>query len=195
MMFDRRTIRDLLNSGSELTSDESRRLRNLWKETPASLRVEIMGATLDEATIFLLQEGALEKEELRLLKLLSLSISLPEAMALQLTNYLSYISHLVRSKGINARSLLNVMTECIKNTEDQLHEEIEKQIEVYRNLEDDNSESERLWGDTGQVELEEEGDYKYEEVTIEASKTVNQQGQTVGQQERRVISFSWKANH
>lgn len=45
-------------------------------------------------------------------------------MTLSLTNYLSYISHLIRSYSVNARGLLNTMGELIKNLEDQLHKEI-----------------------------------------------------------------------
>lgn len=55
-------------------------------------------------------------------------------MELQITNYLSYIAYLIRKYGINARNLLNMITEFIKNTEDQLHKEIEEQVKVYRSL-------------------------------------------------------------
>lgn len=58
-------------------------------------------------------------------------------MDLQLPNYYSYISHLIRSNGLNARSLLNEMTDFINRIEGELHKLFEEQVKVYRNMEDD----------------------------------------------------------
>lgn len=42
-------------------------------------------------------------------------------MTLQLPNYFSYISHLIRTNGLNARSLLNEMTDFTNRIEVELH--------------------------------------------------------------------------
>lgn len=157
-------------------------MRNLWRQTPSSQKIEIIGTVVDQAVIHLVQEEALDKEELRLSKILSLSITLAEAMELQLTNYLSYISHLVRSHGLNARSLLNAITEFIKNIEEQLHKDIEKQVEVYRSMQDD--EEQESWNDTDK--RDEQANYKFDETTrverVEGTAISNPHKQVVEQE-------------
>lgn len=93
----------------------------MWKETVARERAAIAGEAIDQITTYIVQEKRLDKEELRLTKLLSLSITLEEAMNLQLSNYFSYISHLIRANSLNARSLLNEMTDFINRIEGELH--------------------------------------------------------------------------
>lgn len=134
MLYDKRGLKEMLNSGQEFSSDEMRRFKALWKETVARERTAIVGEAIDQITTFIVQEKRLDKEELRLTKLLSLSITLEEAMDLQLPNYLSYISHLIRSNGLNARSLLNEMTDFITRVEGELHKLFEEQVKVYRTL-------------------------------------------------------------
>lgn len=53
-----------------------RRFKTLWKETVARERMAIVGAAIDQITTFLVQEKKLDKEEIKLSKLLSLSITL-----------------------------------------------------------------------------------------------------------------------
>lgn len=98
-----------------------RRFKSMWKETAAMERTSILGETIDQITTFIVQEKRLDKEELRLTKLLFLNITLEEAMNLQLPNYFSYISHLIRINSLNARSLLNEMTDFTNRIEGELH--------------------------------------------------------------------------
>jgi hypothetical protein len=97
--------------------------------------MSILGTAIDEITLFLMQESKLEHHEIRLSKLLSVNVTLKEALDLELTNYFSFISSLMRTNGINVRSLLNEMTDFNNRIESQLHKMIEEQVEAYHKLE------------------------------------------------------------
>lgn len=48
----------------------------MWKEVEARKRIAIIGEAIDQITTYIVQENKLDKEEVRLTKLLSLSITL-----------------------------------------------------------------------------------------------------------------------
>jgi hypothetical protein len=75
--------------------------------------------------------------ENKLSKLLSLRVSLEEAMALQLTNHYSYIMELIREHSVStARNFLNQMTDQINRVEDMVHRLIEEEVKRYRELDE-----------------------------------------------------------
>lgn len=64
-------------------------------------------------------------------------------MVLKVTNTFSYIMHLIRKNtSSTARKYLNQLTEEINRYEDMLHKKIEKEVEIFRKLEENERGSE-----------------------------------------------------
>jgi hypothetical protein len=85
------SIRELLHSSSENDYGEYQKMRIAWGELSSTEKMEMISELLHEIIKKLVSENELAQNGIALSKLLSLQITLEEAINCEITNYLCYI--------------------------------------------------------------------------------------------------------
>lgn len=133
-------VNEVITLEPEWGPDERRKAMVNWRTITGREKLNFLHKELHSVVVTLLSRKTLN--EGKLAKVLSLQLTLDEAMTLKITNIFAYIIHLIRKNtSSTARKYLNLLSNEIERYEDLLHKKIEKEVVVFRRLEDAGEES------------------------------------------------------